>query len=519
MTDDTGSWVERIATVDDGCVVWHRRDLRTVDSPALAFAADRYDVVCPVFVFDPRFYGTDGLACDARCRFLHESLADLDRAYTAYDGSLTFLSGSPIDLLSQFSGLGWDIVAGAEPTGRYGLRRDDAAADRLDVRFIADDGLVRDAADTRDGWSETVERWFERDVRRVDPDGFDVTDIDTGVSIAVVEGRYDLTPTKRSVPAGGRRAGLERLHAFIDRLPEYLGNVSSPTDAWEGTSRLSPYLRFGCLSIREVYQTVREDAPSCRGREAFISRLYWNRHYTQKLADWSGWMDTAVNPAMEGFREEERDAALIEAWKRGETGYPMVDASMRCLAETGWLNFRMRAMCASFLCDLLGQPWRIGADWFYYHLIDADPAINYSQFQTQVGMVGVNMRRIYNPRKQVRENDPDGSFVRTWVPELTPLPTRYLERPERTPIHVQESCGIEIGEDYPYPVVAYETARTRAMEAFDAIEPAAKRALADPEVRRRASLSRRGRGRGHSSADIQEPGPDATQTSLSRFEE
>lgn len=525
---DDASWIDGAADVDDvtdvadvedGCVVWHRRDLRTVDSPALAFAAERYETVCPVFVFDPRFYGANGLACDARCRFLHESLADLDRAYSTYGGSLTLLSGPPLAVLSRFDRQGWDIVAGAEPTGRYGLRRDDAAAEQLDVRYIADDGIVRDAADTRDGWSDTVEAWFERDPRRVEPDEIGVTDIDTDVSIAGVEERHGIEPTKQSVPTGGRRVGLERLHAFIDRLPEYLGNVSSPTDAWAGTSRLSPYLRFGCLSVREVYQYVREEGPSCRGREAFISRLYWNRHYTQKLADWSGWMDTAVNPAMEGFRGDEQDHTLIDAWKHGETGYPMVDASMRCLAGTGWLNFRMRAMCASFLCDLLGQPWRVGADWFYYHLIDADPAINYSQFQTQAGMVGVNMRRVYNPRKQVRENDPDGTFIRTWVPELAPLPTTHLARPERTPIHVQETCDVTIGEDYPYPIVEYEAARDRAMRAFDAVELAAKRALAEPEVRRRASLSRRGRRTREGAGQSREPGPDATQSSLSRFEE
>jgi len=506
------------ADVENACVVWHRRDLRTADSPAFSYAADRYDAVCPVFVFDPRFYADDGLACDARLRFLHESLSDLDRAYGAYGGSMTFLHGPPLELLAAFVERGWDVVASAEPTGRYGLRRDDAAAERLDVRFVADDGLVRDAADARDGWSDAVEAWFEDDVRRVGRADVDVVAVETSVTPETVAETHDVAPDKRAVPTGGRRAGVERLHEFVDRLPEYLGAVSAPTDARDGTSRLGPYLRFGCLSLREVYRYVHEECPDCRGRDAFVSRLYWNRHYSQKLVEWPGWLHTAVNPAMEDFRSEDRDPKLVAAWKRGETGYPMVDASMRCLAGTGWLNFRMRAMCASFLCDLLGQDWRVGADWFYHHLIDADPAINYTQFQTQAGVVGINGHRIYNPRKQVRDNDPTGEFIETWVPELAPLPAAHLDRPERAPIHVQESCGVDVGEDYPYPIVEYEAARERAVEALADVEPAAKRALANPEIARRASLSRR-----HASGTDRSGTTDSeqvsAQSSFSTFEE
>jgi deoxyribodipyrimidine photo-lyase len=224
----------------------------------------------------------------------------------------------------------------------------------------------------------------------------------------------------------------------------------------------------------------------------FISRLYWNKHYNQKLADWHGWMDTAVNPVLEGFHSDTHDADRVAAWKHGQTGYPLVDASMRCLKETGWLNFRMRAMCASFLCDLLQQPWKIGADWFYYHLLDADPAINYTQFQLQAGVDGTNMMRIYNPRKQVRDNDADGEFIHQWVPELRDLPPKYLDQPEKTPVSVQNNCGVSIGDDYPYPIVEYEAARERILTKMQQVKEKAQRALQHPEVNRRASLSQRG---------------------------
>jgi deoxyribodipyrimidine photo-lyase len=194
---------------------------------------------------------------------------------------------------------------------------------------------------------------------------------------------------------------------------------------------------------------------------------------------------------MQGVRAESRDPDLIAAWKQGRTGFPMVDASMRCLVETGWLNFRMRAMCASFFADLLQQPWKLGADFYHYHLVDSDPAINYTQWQSQAGTVGTNLMRIYNPIKQVRDNDPEGAFITQYVPELDALPREHLPQPEKTPLHNQEQCVVVIGEDYPYPVVEYEAARQRALDRYETLKPKALAALKEPAVARRASLSRR----------------------------
>ena len=509
-----------------GCIVWHRRHLRTTDHPALAYATREYDTVQPAFVFDPQFYGDDALACDARKRFLHQCLADLQDQYESRGGRLTLAHGDPLTILEAFVDSGWDVVATADPAGRYGRDRDDAAAERCDVTFVDADGLVRGADDTRANWSDQVEAWFTADQETWNEDAVTLQHTATSVSVDAVETAYDVTPQKTDVPRGGTTAARRRLKHFTRHIDEYPGSISAPSDAATGASRLSAYLRFGCLSVRQVYQYVDEHAVDGRGKDMFRSRLYWNRHYNQKLEDWAGWMDTAVNPVLEGFHADTHDPALVNAWKRGETGYPMVDASMRCLQETGWLNFRMRAMCASVLCDLLQQPWRVGADWFYYHLVDADPAINYTQFQTQAGVVGTNMMRIYNPRKQVRDNDPDGEFVTRWVPELDALPVAHLAQPEKTPLHVQAECGVSIGDDYPYPVVDYERARQAILEKMDAVQDAALAALSEPEVARRASLSQRGRsGESTSERGSSAPGSgneddgddDSTQSSLSSF--
>jgi len=512
---DTTPAVEAIPQVTDGCVVWHRRHLRTRDHPVLAYAAREYDTVLPLFVFDPHFYGDDSLACDARIRFLHESLVDLDDQYSHHGGRLSYAHGDPIEILSRFREADWKIVATADPTGRYGRQRDNAAAADCDVTFVDGDGLVRNREDPREGWSDAVEDWFTDDQYTWDSESISLDAVDTPVTVEKIESTYGTNPTKTDVPPGGTQAARDRLRLFAEAIGSYPGNISAPVDAKSGTSRLSPYLRFGCLSVREVYQYIQNNA-SGRGKEMFISRLYWNRHYNQKLEDWAGWMDQAVNPAMEDFYADSHDPELVDAWKEGQTGYPMVDASMRCLRETGWLNFRMRAMCASFLCDLLAQPWKPGADWFYYHLIDADPAINYTQFQTQAGMVGVNTMRIYNPRKQVRDNDPDGAFIRAWVPELAGLPDDCLAQPEKTPLAVQDDCGVDIGTDYPYPIVEYEAARQQCLDRLEAVQPAAELALGDPEVARRASLSRRGR-RGGTDNDGASDKESTTQSSLSAF--
>ena len=497
-------------------VVWHRRGLRTQDHPALAAAAD-YETILPLFVFDPQFY-TDGLACDSRIRFLHESLRDLDSQYAQWGGRLNYGHGEPTAILGELVDDGWDVLVSREPTGRYGQRRDTAAA-LVGVEFVTGDGLVR-AVDSRRNWSDHVEQWFESE-----PHEFDGQDVDFGTLVLAeepitperIESRYEIEPTKSRVPHGGRTAAQRRLAQFVREIESYPGSISSPTAAETHTSRLSPYLRFGCLSVREVYQTVQQQAVDGRAKQLFISRLYWNRHYTQKLADWAGWLDQAANPVMEELHEGTRDPELLDAWKAGQTGYPMVDASMRCLRETGWLNFRMRAMCASVLCDLFAQPWKPGADWLYYHLIDADPAINYTQFQTQAGAVGTNLHRIYNPRKQVRDNDPDGTFIHQWVPELRELPVAFLDQPEKTPLSVQRECGVDVGVDYPYPVVEYEAARERAGRTFERLHEEAHRALKQPAVARRASLSRRGRRASASTADSG-PDDDDAQSSLSEFE-
>jgi deoxyribodipyrimidine photo-lyase len=508
-------------------LVWHRSDLRTADNPALAAAAGAGDPH-PVFVVDPRYYGESGLACDARLRFMHECLDDLDAQYRDRGGSLALRLGDPREELRALIDEGFvdEIYCNRTTTARYGREVGQEVRSWDAVTAVADDGIRRPgrrhrdgtvAVDTREGWRDEPTPWrdhceayFERDTAPR-PDPVPENAVPPTTTVEAVESRFDVDPDKRDVPRGGTVAGNERLSALLDRIHEYPEVVSPPAAAAERSSRLSAYLAFGALSPREVYQRV-QDARDSRGKSMFVSRLYWNRHYTQKLADWPGWTDRAVNPAMRGLYRDDHDPELVAAWQRGETGFPMVDAAMRALVETGYINFRLRALVATFFQYVLGEWWRRGADFMYRHLIDADPAINYTQWQSQCNLTGVHPVRVYDPAKQVREYDSDGTFVREWVPELAPLPDEHLPRPEKTPLAVQEAVGVRVGEDYPYPVVDYERRATAARERFARLDRRASEALSDPRVCRRGSFSRRRRE--ESPADDDTP---QGQTSLDEF--
>jgi deoxyribodipyrimidine photo-lyase len=510
--------------VADPVVVWHRSDLRTADNAALATAAETGDPV-PVFVVEPRYFAA-GLACDARLAFLLESLADLRDQYRDCGGDLLLLHGEATERLAALCDrLDAEVYFNRDATAGAALERDRTVQGWERSQEFADDGLV-DAdgfADdgrprSRVGWDEQCEAYFEADPHPR-PESLLEPPAESDLSLAAVRDRYDVDPDKRNVPEGGTVAGRERLSAFCERVASYPQFVSPPAAAEERSSRLGPYLAFGCLSPREVYQAVGE-TPAGRGRSMFRDRLFWNRHYKQKLVDWPGAFERAINPVFRGLHRGNRDPELIAAWKEGRTGFPLVDAAMRALVETGYVNFRMRAMVASVYGYLLAQPWKEGADFLYYHLLDADPGINHEQWQAQTNLTGAHPVRIYDPAKQFREYDPDGEYVRRYVPELAPVPDEHLPRPDRMPKPLQQELGVVIGEDYPAPVVDYEAAATEARALHDRLVDRAREAFEDPEIRRRASVSNRrllGDGDGNGGADDRTPARGDDQASLDEF--
>jgi deoxyribodipyrimidine photo-lyase len=288
-----------------------------------------------------------------------------------------------------------------------------------------------------------------------------------------------LTAHAKQIQPGGEAAARRTLQSFLaTRGADYRRNLSSPLAAEDGGSRLSPHLAFGTLSLRAVHQATeaRIAALKAEGQggfahslRGFAGRLRWHCHFMQKLEDEPDIEFRNFARSCDGLREGEFDRHRFEAWCRGTTGYPMVDACMRSLAATGWLNFRMRAMLVSFASYQLWLHWRETGLHLARQFVDFEPGIHWSQMQMQSGTTGINTLRIYCPTKQAREQDPQGLFIRRWVPELAGVPLPFLHEPWRMPAEVQQRSGCRIGRDYPEPLVDNTVAMRQAKEKMFAL--------------------------------------------------
>lgn len=265
-----------------------------------------------------------------------------------------------------------------------------------------------------------------------------------------------LAPLPNMQPAGEMYA-WKYLESFVhERGARYTANISRPLESRVSCSRLSPYLAWGNVSMKQVYQTTLaalQVVPHRAALQNFISRLHWHCHFIQKFEQECRYETECINRGYEALIYHENEIYL-EAWMQGHTGIPLVDACMRCLHTTGWINFRMRALLVSYLCHHLFIDWRKGV----YHLarlfLDYEPGIHYPQFQMQAGTTGINTIRIYNPIKNGQKYDPEGEFVKKWLPELGAFPKEYVHTPWLLPPLEAARIGFRLGVDYPFPVLS-----------------------------------------------------------------
>lgn len=303
---------------------------------------------------------------------------------------------------------------------------------------------------------------------------------------------------------------------LIDRCGQYRGGISSPLSAPTACSRLSPYLALGCLSMREVVQATdrrlaalpAEATRQRAGLSNFISRLHWHCHFIQKLESEPELEWRNLHRGYDGLREDDFNTAHFDALVNARTGWPMVDACVVMLRETGWLNFRMRAMLVSVAAYPLWLHWRPVGLWLARQFLDYEPGIHWSQLQMQSGTTGINTTRVYNPIKQAQDHDPRGHFVRRWLPAMRRVPDAWLFEPWRMPPEVQAHCGVTVGVDIPMPVVdlveATRTAKARlhGLRAQPQVK-AAKAAIVHKHGSRLLGAHRRHKGTSRRAASAQ----------------
>ncbi|MCS6846342.1 MAG: deoxyribodipyrimidine photo-lyase [Anaerolineae bacterium] len=470
------------------CVVWFRRDLRVRDHAALWHACQTAERVIPLFILDPTHFAHHE-AGSRRVQFLLECLADLDASLRARGSRLILLLGRAEEVLPRF--VRWSgaeaVYAHADIERWSGQMRDrtlerTAAAQGWQLRWFLNYYVQTEGEYDREAWHAA---WTEHSKAPLHPAPARVPT--PALTLPAEIPHFDHAPSLRDLglpPAttalpGGETAALRRLSDFLDRrIPGYRRALPKPALAEaDGTSRLSSYFKFGCISQRAAIQAARRRWPTAspaarKSLEAWASRLRWRDHFTQKFALYPQAEFINLYAPFDAIRRpEDAEPALLEAWRRGETGYPLVDAAMRALTQTGLLNFRMRAMLATFLTINLFQAWQHGAAWFMQHLLDGDACVDHWQWQMQAGITQPQRGfvRCYNPTKQCFDHDPDATFIHRYVPELRPLPPPLVFRPwTLTPLE-QQMFGVRIGVDYPAPIVDAEATRQRHVPILQAI--------------------------------------------------
>ncbi len=418
--------------------------------------------------------------------FVLESLRSLDASLRDLGARLTVRRGRMPDVLaaleaelSAFGGIA-HIYAHQECGNGRTYERDQRVARWLKERGVGlseffQDGVVR-RLPSRDGWSGRWQRRMRRDLLAAPRSvlGVDVAGaaFDHGAIPTLDElGLPPTTVRDELRQRGGEGLARETLQSFLrERGETYQQAMSSPLQGWDACSRLSPYFAVGAISLKTVHHELsarqaelRDMSSQERGSwgaamRSFAGRLRWHCHFMQKLEDEPALEFRNLNRAFDGLREDDFDEARYDAWREGRTGYPMVDACMRCLAATGWLNFRMRAMLVSFATYHLWLHWRPVGAHLATKFVDFEPGIHWSQTQMQSGVTGINTVRIYSPTKQLQDQDPDGVFVKRWVPELAAVPQQRLAEPFKMTSAEQSSAGCSIGADYPAPIVDHREA-------------------------------------------------------------
>ncbi|WP_440694526.1 deoxyribodipyrimidine photo-lyase/cryptochrome family protein [Candidatus Pelagibacter sp. HIMB109] len=445
-------------------ILWFRHDLRVEDN--LAFnAACKDGEVLPVFIYDQNYWELE-TSSSYHLKFTQDSLEELNQNFKdQFNSNIHIYYGNTLKVLDELINKYKfeEIYSNQIFRNQYILDLDQKCKNLFKEKNIL--------------WQQEQQFGIQLENRKRNfwssqwNNFIDLNPVKAQINckfLKVDTPSFDKIKTKEidgtNIQKGGRKQALSLLQSFLEQRSEnYQKEMSSPVTGEVACSRLSPHITYGTISLREInfaITSAKKENMSfnkVKSLRSFRSRLAWHCHFIQKIYDEPEIEWQNMNRAYDGLRENSFNEEYHHAWKIGLTGYPFVDACMRYLKANGWINFRMRAMLVSFASYQLWLDWKRTSKHMAQLFTDYEPGIHYSQFQMQSGTTGINTIRIYNPIKQSTDQDPNGSFIKKWVPELQNVPDKLVHEPWKLTYLEQKDLDLEIGKHYPHPIVDHHS--------------------------------------------------------------
>ncbi len=456
-------------------IVWLKRNLRLHDNEAIVNALKSGNRILFLYVFENSLLSDEHYS-ERHWNFIKQSLHDINLSLKQYDTHVLCVNSEVVSFFRYLNSF-YDItnVFSHLETGILKTFNRDKTFKRFclnnSIKWTENihNGVFR-GRKNRENWVSDWQDHMNSKQLVFNPNSNSFLISEEIEGIAKELKQVPLKTNKdNSFQRGGVTTAVKYMDSFFnERFENYSKHISKPNEARESCSRLSPYIAWGNLSVREVFQrvkTLRANSKNKRALDAFSSRLRWQAHFIQKFEMECIMEKESIN---KGFSKLKKNVSeqYVKAWEIGKTGVPIIDACMRCLITTGYLNFRMRAMLVSFFTFNLWQPWQEASKYLSKLFLDFEPGIHFPQLQMQAGETGINTVRIYNPIKNGLEHDPEALFITKWVSELKGLPTAFKHEPYKMTYLEQRLYDFDLGVDYPNPIVDLKSSRKKASDTI-----------------------------------------------------
>lgn len=465
-------------------IVWIRRSLREYDNTALVEASKKHDKIVPFYVVEDNYFRNADLGYP-RVKFWREALQNFKENMQSEGKNLVVRKGDPVEELKKIVRVtDADKIYFNRDYSKHSRRRDKKvrdldveAEDFKDIVMFEEEEILTNDGDPYQTYTYYAKKWFKKDKRRPqEPDGYEVPEIRSEQIPSVEELGFERPEDFEMVWNPSREGAKERIEKFKDKIWNYSENRDY---AWkDSTSKLSPHLKFGTVSIREVFweaERIKARNPNSdtSGIKTWQEELAWRDFYFQMIYNYPESEEKALQEQFRDIEWRSKNEAKEdwEAFINGKTGFPFVDAGMRQLKNTGWMHNRLRMVVTSFACKDLWLDWRDLHRFFSRNFVDAEKAsmIGGIQWAYSIGTDSQPYFRVFNPWTQGEKYDPDGEYIRKWVPELRDVSDEYIHRPYKMNLIAQQESDCVIGEDYPRPIVDHDEMREKSVERFEEV--------------------------------------------------